>query len=49
MVYAAMKKIIESGVYNREDMLEKLDIFLVANRITKEQYEELTSLINSKE
>jgi hypothetical protein len=44
MTYIAMKKIIESGGYDKEDVMEKLDIFLAGNRITKEQYNELIAL-----
>ena len=40
MTYARLKKLIERGAYNKEDMLNKLDVFLMANRITEEQYQE---------
>lgn len=49
MVYTAMKNIIDSGVYDRDDILNKLDIFLLADRITKEQYDELTGLVRARE
>lgn len=45
MTYARLKKLIERGTYNKEDMLNKLDVFLMANRITEEQYNELTALM----
>jgi hypothetical protein len=45
MTYQAMKKIIESGGYDREDVMGKLDIFLIGNRITKAQYEELVAMV----
>ena len=39
---------ITTGNYEKEDMQNKLDIFFAVNRITEEQYLELTELINSK-
>ena len=48
MTYIAMKKIIESGNYEIEEMQNKLDIFFLGNRITKAQYEELKSMLTSE-
>ncbi len=45
MTYSRLKKIIENGVYDKEDMMNKLDVFLMANRITEEQYTELVGLM----
>ena len=45
MTYARLKKLIERGVYKKEDMLNKLDVFLMANRITEEQYQELIGMM----
>ena len=45
MTYARMKKLIQNGTYNKEDMLNKLDVFLMANRITAEQYQELVDMM----
>lgn len=45
MTYARLKKLIENGAYDKESMMNKLDVFLMANRITEEQYNELVSLI----
>lgn len=42
-------KIIASGKYDKNEMKDKLDIFLLANRITDEQYKELIQLINGGE
>ena len=39
MTYARLKKLIERGAYN------KLDVFLMANRITEEQYQELVEMM----
>ena len=46
MTYVYCKKIIERGNYDKSDMLMKLDVFLLNNRITEEQYKELAALIN---
>lgn len=45
MTYTRIKKIIQSGRYNREDMLGKLDIFLLAGRITIQEYDELAEMM----
>lgn len=42
-------KIIASGKYDKNEMKDKLDVFLLANRITDEQYKELIQLINGGE
>lgn len=49
MIYTLLKRMITKGNYEKEDMQNKLDIFFAVNRITEEQYLELTELINSKE
>ena len=48
MIYQLLKRMIVTGNYEKEDMQNKLDIFFAVNRITEEQYLELTELINSK-
>ena len=48
MIYTLLKRMITTGNYKKEDMQNKLDIFFAVNRITEEQYLELTKLINSK-
>jgi hypothetical protein len=48
MTYLAMKKIIESGNYDKNEIIEKLDIFLAGDRITIEQYNELKELMERK-
>lgn len=47
MTYTLCKKVIENGTYGtKEEMQVKLDVFLLNNRITQEQYTELTALLN---
>lgn len=41
MTYRNCKKLIEAGRYEYNDMLNKLDVFLLGNRITQTEYEEL--------
>lgn len=43
------KTLIEKGRYEKSDMLMKLDVFLLGDRITKEQYDELVSMMDEKE
>ena len=47
MTYRNCKKLIEAGRYEKEDMLNKLDVFLLGDRITRMQYEELVELMDS--
>lgn len=46
MTYRNCKKLIEAGRYEYADMLNKLDVFLLGNRISKEEYLELIELMN---
>lgn len=48
MTYKSCKLLIENNKYEHEDMINKLDTFLLANRITEEQYNELIELIDKK-
>lgn len=43
--YESTKILIQSGNYEKESMMKKLDIFLNLDRITIEQYEELVQMI----
>lgn len=47
MTYNICKRLIQNGNYEKEDMMMKLDVFLLNNRITKEQYDELVDIINA--
>jgi hypothetical protein len=48
MIYTLLKRVILAGNYNKEDMLNKLDIYLFYGRITEEQYAELVALVNAE-
>lgn len=41
MTYKLLKRIIESGSYDRDDVMNKMDVFLMFNRIDQDQYAEL--------
>ena len=43
--YEMCKKLIQNGRYEETDMKRKLDIFLLGDRITQDEYSELVSLI----
>ena len=49
MTYALCKKLIANNNYDKSELINKLDVFLLAGRITEQEYKELTELINSKE
>ncbi len=49
MTYTMCKKVIENKTYSsKEDMRQKLDVFLLNNRITEAEYTELTALLNTQ-
>lgn len=47
MIYNLLLNLINAGKYEKEDMLNKIDVFFVFDRITVEQYQELLELINT--
>lgn len=47
MTYKNCKKLIENNRYEYNDMMEKLDVFLLVNRITTEQYYELVKMMEA--
>lgn len=48
MTYTYCKKVITNGNYGtKEDMMIKLDVFILNNRINQDQYNELVSLLNA--
>jgi hypothetical protein len=49
LTYQLCKRVIENGTYGtKEEMMIKLDVFLLNNRITQEQYNELVDLLNAQ-
>ena len=44
--YKTLKKVLEAGNKNNVVTIDKLDIFLIGNRITDEEYKELVELLN---
>ena len=50
MTYRLCKQTIQKGFYNSyEEMMQKLDVFYLGNRITQQQYEELVTMLNERE
>lgn len=47
MTYKNCKKMIESGNYDYDTMANMLDAFLMRNRITQDQYNELMELMSA--
>ena len=45
MAYKLMKRIIERGDYDKASVMDKLDAFLAADRLTAEEYKELVALM----
>ncbi len=45
-MYQIMKKIILNKSENKNNIQNKLDIFLAKNRISQQEYEELMLLLN---
>lgn len=44
--YEMCKLLIEKGKYEREDMTRKLDVFLLGDRMTQEEYQELIEMMS---
>lgn len=45
-VYDEARSIIAKGTYTKEDLLNKIDTLFIMNRLTIEQYKELSGMIN---
>ena len=49
MTYRLVKRIIAKGNYDKDELMDKLDVFLLAGRITDEQYKELAEMLKDGE
>lgn len=49
MTYKNCKTLISKGRYEYDDMLQKLDTFLLAYRITVEEYNELKGMMDAQQ
>lgn len=48
MQYELLNKVIKGGKFEKQDILNKLDVYMMLNKITLDQYNELMLLINIK-
>lgn len=49
MTYKLCETVINKGTYGtKEEMKEKLDVFLLNNRINQDEYTELNNLLDNK-
>ncbi|WP_175585187.1 hypothetical protein [Alkalihalophilus pseudofirmus] len=48
MIYTLSKRVIESGHYEYNSMLNKLDVYLLGDRIDPDQYKELKDLMDTR-
>lgn len=46
MLFKVLKNLINNKYYTREDIQNRVDVFMAYNRITEEQYAELMNLID---
>ncbi len=46
MLYKNLVKMITRGTYDKEDLVSKMDIYLLNNRISESEYTELTALMD---
>lgn len=46
MLFKVLKNLINNKYYTREDIQDRIDVFMAYNRITEEQYMELMNLID---
>lgn len=47
MTYKLIKRVIENGNFDKEDLFTKVDTYYYYKRITQEQYEELAGILNA--
>lgn len=45
MTFERIKRIIQSGRYDPQDIFAKLDVFLLAGRITPKEYDTLAEMM----
>ena len=46
MLFKILQNLIKNKVYIKEDIQNRVDVFMAYNRITEEQYAELMNLID---
>ena len=46
MLFKVLQNLIKNKRYSKEDIQDRIDVFMAYNRITEEQYAELMDLIN---
>ena len=44
-IYDVLKRVIERGGYDAQSIQAKMDVFMLYNRLTIEQYDELMGLM----
>ncbi|MGG3798996.1 hypothetical protein [Metabacillus fastidiosus] len=49
MIYSLCKTVIANKKYEYEPMLNKLDVYLLGNRITTEEYTELKGVMDTQQ
>ncbi|NFO12761.1 hypothetical protein FDB34_00810 [Clostridium botulinum] len=49
MLYNVIKNLINHNYYEKEDMTNKLNVFMLVNQIAQDQYLELLAMINPVE
>ena len=49
MIFTLCKNVINSGNYEYQSMQNKLDVYLLGNRINTAQYTELTTLMDAQQ
>ena len=46
MLFKVLQNLIKNKRYSKEDIQDRVDVFMAYNRITEEQYAELMNLID---
>ena len=46
MLFKVLQNLIKNKRYSKEDIQDRIDVFMAYNRITEEQYAELMNLID---
>lgn len=45
MLFDLIKTMVTKGTYEKEDILKKMDVFLLNSRLNEEQYNEIVTLM----
>lgn len=48
-IYVMLKRLIQKGNYDKQDIMNKLDTYFLMGRLTEDEYFELYNMVNPPE